>query len=145
MLAVCKSSWKSQNTGTFLKINKHLIVTKSDKGNKTVILTKDDYLNISRTLLNDTKFYAKLDNNPTDLIEKKHNDCMKYFQQKNVLTSNEAKSLKHYNSTTPLYYGLPKIHKENIPLRPIISCINSPTRGLSLFFFKITFFFFYNF
>lgn len=30
-------------------------------------------------------------------------------------------------------YGLPKIHKDNIPLRPIVSCINSPTYNLSKF------------
>ncbi len=31
----------------------------------------------------------------------------------------------------PLLYGLPKIHKLGIPLRPIVSCIGSPSYNLS--------------
>ena len=33
--------------------------------------------------------------------------------------------------TKPLLYGLPKIHKPEIPLRPIVSFLNSPTYELS--------------
>ena len=32
----------------------------------------------------------------------------------------------------PRLYGLPKIHKEDVPLRPIVSAIGSPTYNLSL-------------
>jgi hypothetical protein len=28
-------------------------------------------------------------------------------------------------------YGLPKIHKEDVPLRPIVNCIASPTYDLA--------------
>ncbi|KAG0425394.1 hypothetical protein DMUE_6035, partial [Dictyocoela muelleri] len=34
-------------------------------------------------------------------------------------------------------YGLPKIHKPNIPLRPIISAINSPNYNLAKFLVPI--------
>ena len=34
-------------------------------------------------------------------------------------------------SRTPIFYGLPKIHKPNIPLRPIVSGFDSPTDNLS--------------
>ena len=33
-------------------------------------------------------------------------------------------------------YGLPKIHKEDAPLRPIISLVNSPTYWLSNIIYK---------
>ena len=32
-----------------------------------------------------------------------------------------------YQTVSPLFYGLPKIHKENIPLRPIVSAYGSVT------------------
>ena len=32
---------------------------------------------------------------------------------------------------TPLFYGLPKVHKPNLPLRPIVSACDSPTDQLS--------------
>ena len=36
-------------------------------------------------------------------------------------------------SSLPMIYGLPKIHKPDIPLRPIAACIGSPTYNLSKF------------
>ena len=35
------------------------------------------------------------------------------------------------DATTAKFYGLPKIHKENIPLRPKVSLPGSPTYDLS--------------
>ena len=34
---------------------------------------------------------------------------------------------------TPLLYGLPKVHKPGVPLRPIVSFVSSPTYHLSKF------------
>ena len=39
--------------------------------------------------------------------------------------------LRSSANKTPLFYGLPKIHKLGIPLRPIVSFVNSPTYQLS--------------
>ena len=39
--------------------------------------------------------------------------------------------LKSSDSRAPRLYGLPKIHKTNVPLRPIVSFIESSTYGLS--------------
>ena len=45
--------------------------------------------------------------------------------------SNETKKLKIHNSLPPKIYGLPKLHKANHPLRPIVSCIQSPFYNIS--------------
>lgn len=37
------------------------------------------------------------------------------------------------NAQTPLLYGLPKIHKVDIPIRPVVSYINSPAHKLATF------------
>ena len=37
----------------------------------------------------------------------------------------------------PRFYGLPKIHKVNVPLRPIVSFVNFPTYSISKFLSKI--------
>lgn len=42
-----------------------------------------------------------------------------------------AKRLMIRNAIPPKMYGLPKLHKENIPLRPIVSCVKSPFEKLS--------------
>jgi Reverse transcriptase (RNA-dependent DNA polymerase) len=36
-----------------------------------------------------------------------------------------------YNSVSPKYYGLPKVHKPNLSLRPIISSINAPNSNIA--------------
>ncbi|XP_076045760.1 uncharacterized protein LOC143028003 [Oratosquilla oratoria] len=41
------------------------------------------------------------------------------------------------DSTIPKFYGLPKVHKENIPLRPIVAFRNSPTYHLASYLAKL--------
>ena len=36
-----------------------------------------------------------------------------------------------------IFYGLPKVHKVSVPLRPIVSFINSPSYNLSKFLSRI--------
>ena len=45
--------------------------------------------------------------------------------------------LKPSNTKAPRFYGLPKIHKPDMPLRPIVSTIGSPTYSLAKFVTKI--------
>ena len=46
-------------------------------------------------------------------------------------TGIEYEAMRPSGSQPPMIYGLPKIHKESIPLRPIVSCIGSPTYKLA--------------
>ena len=41
------------------------------------------------------------------------------------------------DGTPARFYGLPKVHKPSVPLRPITSCINFPTYNLSKHVVKI--------
>ena len=43
------------------------------------------------------------------------------------------KFLRSTDSVLPRMYGLPKIHKPNLPLRPIVSFVGSATYELSKF------------
>jgi hypothetical protein len=58
---------------------------------------------------------------------------IKNLEDKKLIDLTEAKSLKMNNTIAPKIYGLPKLHKEGMPLRPIVSCINSPGYFLSKF------------
>ena len=46
-------------------------------------------------------------------------------------------SLQPEYSSSPKLYGLPKIHKEGTPLRPIVPNINAPTYKLAKFLTKL--------
>ena len=47
------------------------------------------------------------------------------------------KFLTPYHSKPPHLYGLPKVHKKDYPLRPIVSSIGSPTYNLEKFLLEI--------
>lgn len=73
----------------------------------------------------------KLQRDPTNSFQTKNNILVKKLKDGEHITAQEARQLTTYKAIAPRFYGLPKVHKENIPLRPIVSTINSPTSNLS--------------
>ena len=118
--------------------NRNLTIKAADKGGKIVIMGTADYIEHCKLLLNDREFYEKLGaNSPlisTKEFKQKIDDLLKnsYItkQEYNYLTENLE------NLRTPLFYGLPKIHKIFDlfpPLRPIVSGFDFCTYNLSKF------------
>ncbi|XP_044754491.1 uncharacterized protein LOC123313604 [Coccinella septempunctata] len=120
-------------TRLFLKNHSDICVLNSDKGNKTVILSKVEYDEKLRQLLSDTSTYKLLRSDPTKKIQVSGNKLISELHTGGFINDREAKSMKQYNSLPPKIYGLVKIHKSNRPLRPVISCCNSPTFNISKF------------
>ena len=60
-----------------------------------------------------------------------------YIDQVNILKKQIYSRLYCSVAQTPKLYGLPKIHKVNIPLRPIVSFCSSPTYELSKYLARI--------
>ena len=122
-----------KQTKLFLKNNKNIIITSADKCNKTIILEKTDYDNKMLNLLNDTNTYCRIIKDPTKSIQTKINKIISNWETNKYINNSTSKALKIYNGNVPKIYGLPKIHKENVPLRPIVSNINAATYKLSKF------------
>ena len=59
------------------------------------------------------------------------------FLKNKKISKTEYLFLHCSKDVTPRFYGLPKIHKASVPLRPIVSFINSPTYNLSKFLSRI--------
>ncbi|KAI3379148.1 hypothetical protein SNEBB_000455, partial [Seison nebaliae] len=108
-----------------LRNDDSIIVTKADKGNTIVILDRVDYNRKLNVLLQDDSTYAKLNRNPLTLISSTFNRKIK-----DILRGYNELKAEHFtvrNPRLPHMYGLPKTHKEGMPLRPIISKRRSPT------------------
>lgn len=120
-----------KKTKIFLKKNPDILITRADKGNVIVALNKDDYQNKTNALLSDERTYQLVKSDPTTTIQNKLNKIIKSLATSNVFSKEEVKSLKCENGVFPKLYCLPKIHKENLPLRPIVSFIGSPTYKVS--------------
>ena len=87
------------------------------------------------SILSDTSKFQK-DEFQIDLnhkIEKQVSSSVAQLLKKGVISKATSKVLTPVGSHTPRLYGLPKTHKEGVPLRPILSMTNTPTHRLAQF------------
>jgi hypothetical protein len=59
------------------------------------------------------------------------------LKKSNIISKTTYEKLYSSDGLSPRFYGLPKIHKPEIPLRPVVSFVNYPTYGVSSFLAKI--------
>ena len=93
-------------------------------------MNRSDHTAKMEDLLEDPA-YKKMKRNPTTRVETRISSALKELEQKGYLSNKQRLSLSPSFSTAPQIYGLPKIHKEGIPLQPIVSAIGSPTYQLA--------------
>ena len=117
-----------------LRKNNAIVILQADKGNSTVVLDTDTYYKKAAAILDHSPF-KEVKQNPTTKNEKKVNDKLKQLREKNKITEPIYSRLRAPpNATrTPLFYGNVKVHKPEMPLRPIVSTIGSATYGIARF------------
>lgn len=113
----------------FLMENRSIIVLSSDKGGKAVIMDRSDYYNKMDQHINENVsccVYQEVQNRTIESIQK---SIETIFKQK-IKNMNQYLLLDGLDSyrlfrpepfLIPRMYGCPKVHKPNIPMRPIIS------------------------
>lgn len=127
----------NQKTKTFLKDHPELLVTKADKSNVTVIIQKDIYIQKMNDLLNDQRTYIKIKKFSTEKIKSNLNSMVTKWHENRKIDDVTLKKLKNLHGHEQRIYGLPKTHKPNYPLRPIVSAIGSPLYELASFIANI--------
>ena len=95
-----------------------------------VIMDRQDYINKANHLLNQNT-YKSIAKDPTNSIKNKLINILKRVKTKTGLDSNTYKSMYPTGCVPPKFYGLPKIHKSDTPLRPIVSSCGSVTYGVA--------------
>ena len=116
-----------------LKNNSAITICKPDKGNGVVVLNHSDYCQKINQLLNDASKFVELPDDPTITREKKLHEYLYYLKTKGVLDESTYQTIRPQGSKPGRIYGLPKIHKDGNPLRPIVSSIGTYTYELSKF------------
>ena len=94
-------------------------------------MNKTDYNTKIENLLSDDSTYIKLEKDPTNDINLQLKSILSTWKSKKIINDNIFKFLHSNTNNAPKFYGLPKLHKPNCPLRPITSFIGSPTYNLS--------------
>ena len=119
-----------------LKNDKSIVIMKPNKGNGVVILNKDDYNKKMDAILSDTSKFQLLNEDPVKVTLQRENQVkslLKKLKAANSLNEKTYSELYPTGSRIGILYGLPKIHKSTIPLRPILSSVNHYSYKLAKF------------
>ena len=116
-----------------LKDNPDIIIKKADEGSAVVIMNTTDYLREGYGQLQDTNFYQKIPTDITSKVSDKIAEQLIKMRSLNLITEKNFEYLNIKNPTEARFYLLPKIHKKDVPGRPICSSINHPTSNISKF------------
>lgn len=103
-----------------------IMILPADKGKATVVMDKIEYERKIETMLSDTNTYVRIPHDPAPALERRMNAFLLSLKKARVLPDALYYRLRSSAGKTPQFYGLPKIHKEGVPLRPIAAFINSP-------------------
>ena len=114
-----------------LKTDENIVILPADKGRVTVVMDKTNYYDKMDTLVNDKQTYEALKRDPTPSLQRKLNSELLDLKKTDVIDIQRYNRLRCRVPQPPKLYGLPKLHKPNIPMQPIVSFCGSPTYELS--------------
>ena len=103
----------------------------ADKGRATVVLSKEEYIQKMRQVTDDDSSYRILCRDPTVKTENRISDALKRLQQQGYIDEKLRDHLTPRYSNPPQLYDLLKIHKDGVPVRPIMSAVGSPCYRLA--------------
>ena len=120
-----------------LKSNKDIVISRPDKGNGVFVMNRTDYITKLHNVIGDTSKFVKLNEDPTAKRESSLQSYLYRLKAKGHLEKDVYEKLRPTGSRPAGLYGLPKTHKKDVPLRPIVSCIGSYTYNLAKFLVTI--------
>ena len=120
-----------------LKKRDDIVFCKPDKGNGVVILNKTDYNRKIQALINDKSKFKQLKEDPTEKRELCLQKYLRYLKNLGAFSEEVLNQIRPCGSNPSRIYGLPKLHKDNVPLRPIVSGIGSYTHKLAKYLSNI--------
>lgn len=104
-----------------------LVFTKADKGNSVVAISNTQYISKTLDFLKDEQI-QEIPSDPTLIYQKLTKSVIK---DTTFFTEFEKRRLVIMNPQAPKLYSLIKLHKENYPIRPVVSFVSAPSTKLS--------------
>ena len=110
------------STSKYLK-DEGLVAAPFDKGNGIYVLTEDSYQKGLRDILQGAQFEKETGTANELYINEEHKIRKKLLnlRKKGKLSADLYEVLAPTGTKPPRLYGLPKVHKQDVPLRPILS------------------------
>lgn len=118
-----------------LRQNHDVIITRPDKGNGVVIMNRTEYVEKMTSILSQTDKFQRIGDAETydhTTLQERALQAFLLRATKNGHISREIyDEIRPVGSTRPRMYGVPKIHKDGNPLRPILSMVNAPQHQMA--------------
>ena len=109
-----------------LKKDKNRMILTADKGVSIVVIDKEEYTRKAEELLSQPSYKTIL-TDPTNKYKNKLITLLKRIKTEGGIDEATYRRLCPTGASPPKFYGLPKVHKSGMPLRPIVSSIGSVT------------------
>ncbi|CAF5085982.1 unnamed protein product, partial [Rotaria magnacalcarata] len=124
-----------QNRKTFgilrsLAKNKDIIITRPDKGRGVVVMDRSDYMQKMNAILDDRSYFSLIDDDPTLVNENRLIHLLLDLKREGFISDSEYSLARPTGSRPARIYGLPKLHKQDCPLRPVMSATKTVSYGL---------------
>ena len=84
-------------------------------------MDKTEYNNKAQELLQDKKTYKEISRDPPNKLKTKLISLLKKIKADGGINDQLYKKMYPTGAVAPKLYGLPKLHKRDIPIRPIVS------------------------
>ena len=98
-----------------LKRDSSKVILTADKGVALVIMDKPEYIHKAQELLGDKKTYKEINADPTNNLKTKRVSLLKKIKAEGGIEDQLYKKMYPTGAVAPKFYGLPKIHKRDIP------------------------------
>ena len=108
----------------------------ADKGVALVVMDRKEYIDKATNLLSQP-VYRTIDMDPTNKCKAKLIILLQKLKREIGLEDHIYKYMYPMGYTSLKFYGLPKIHKANTPLRPTVSSRGSVSYGIAKVLAKI--------
>ena len=119
-----------------LKEDESIMVLPADKGRVDVVMDTDTYRAKMSTLIENGP-YQLLNKDPTDRLTRKLSEKLLTLKRSGYLLEAVYNKIRPRHKQPPGIYGLPKILKADVPLRTIVSCVNTFAYDLSAYLANI--------
>ena len=104
-----------------------------------VVMDKTEYITKCEALLQDNSVYQHLSKDTSPTNHKELIKILQDYENNNFFSETEHTQLRPHGSNSPAagFYGLPKFHKNNMPMCPIVSACDTATYNTAKFITKI--------
>ena len=113
-----------------LKKDTNRVILTADKGTCVVVMDKEEYINKAQDLLKE-ETYRIIPEDPTNKQKNRLIQLLKKIKTEDGIYEENYKKMYPTGAGIPKFYGLPKVHKAGVPLRPIVSSRGSVTYNTS--------------